>query len=51
MPDEIRYIRKYDNTSMSAGDMNFDDIYIGMNVNSLLYSNDNNHFSWLFLKV
>ena len=37
MPDEVRYRRKFRNTSMSAGDMDFNDIDIGMNVNSLLY--------------
>ena len=37
MPDEVRYRRKFNNTSMSAGDMDFDDINIKMNVNLLLY--------------
>ena len=37
MPDEIGYRRKFNNTSMSAGDMDFDDINIKMNVNLLLY--------------
>jgi len=37
IPDEIGYRRKFNNTSMSAGDMNFGDINIGMNVRSLLY--------------
>jgi hypothetical protein len=39
MPDEVRYNRKFINTSMSAGDIDFDDTNIGMNVNLLLYGN------------
>jgi hypothetical protein len=35
MPDEIRYQRKFNNTSMSASGMDFGDINAMMNVNIL----------------
>ena len=33
MPDDVRYKRKFINTSMDADNIDFDDTNIGMNVN------------------
>ena len=50
MPDEIRYRRKFSNTSMSAGDMEFNDINIGMYVISFILQKRQNVFFVLFFK-
>ena len=49
MPDEIRYKRKFNNTSMSAGDMNFNDMNIKIDV-ILLHFKKHRSFFWLFKK-